>query len=126
MLKIYALHEILHEKDFSPDSLDCQAPRIWNDQCSDCICDSSNEMWYYELGICDVRECSNPSEKLFIKNNQVITINDIDSTIVYKQVNVLRFIDDMAYIDRGLDRGELLCMTNLDVMYDGMKIRLAQ
>ena len=63
---------ILHEKDFSPDSLDCQAPRIWNDQCSDCICDSSNEMWYYELGICDVRECSNPSEKLFIKNNQVI------------------------------------------------------
>ena len=56
----------------------------------------------------------------------MITINDIDSTIVYKEVNVLRFIDDMAYIDTGLDRGELLCMTNLDVMYDGMKIRLAQ
>ena len=65
-------------------------------------------------------------DREFIKNNQVITINDIDSTIIYKQVNVLRFIDDMAYIDTGLDRGELLCMTNLDVMYDGMKIRLAQ
>ena len=65
-------------------------------------------------------------DREFIKNNQVITINDIDSTIVYKKINVLRFIDDMAYIDTGLDRGELLCMTNLDVMYDGMKIRLAQ
>ena len=31
----------------------------------------------------------------------------------------------MAYIDTGLDKGELLCMTNLDVMFDGMKIRLA-
>ena len=65
-------------------------------------------------------------DREFIKNNQVITINGIDSTIVFKQVSVLRFIDDMAYIDTGLDRGELLCMTNLDVMYDGMKIRLAQ
>mgnify|MGYP001161220529 FL=1 len=65
-------------------------------------------------------------DREFIKNNQVITINDVDSTIAYKQVNVLRFIDDMAYIDTGLSIGDLLCMTNLDVMYDGMKIRLAQ
>lgn len=61
-----------------------------------------------------------------IKNNQVLTINESDSSIVYKQVHVLRFIDDMAYIDSGLDGETLLCMTNLDVMYDGMKIRLAQ
>ena len=61
-----------------------------------------------------------------IKNNQVLTINESDSSIVYKQVHVLRFVDDMAYIDSGLDGETLLCMTNLDVMYDGMKIRLAQ
>ena len=61
-----------------------------------------------------------------IKNNQVLTINKSDSSIVYKQVHVLRFVDDMAYIDSGLDGETLLCMTNLDVMYDGMKIRLAQ
>ncbi len=61
-----------------------------------------------------------------IKNNQVLTINESDSSIVYKQVHVLRFVDDMAYVDSGLDGETLLCMTNLDVMYDGMKIRLAQ
>jgi len=98
---------ILHRKNFSPDSLDCIEPRVWNDKCSDCICDSHKEMWYYELGICDVRECPNPSEKIFIKNNKVICeepptledISDYDEDENYfeslsQKIVTLKFIDN--------------------------------
>ena len=64
-------------------------------------------------------------ERELIKNsNQVVTINKIDSTLKYQDINILRYIDDSAMIDSGLPANVLICTTNLDVMYNGMKIRI--
>ena len=62
--------------------------------------------------------------ELIKNNNEVITINRKDSTLSYKTVNILRYIDDTALISSGLESNSMLCITNLDLMYDGMKIQL--
>ncbi len=62
--------------------------------------------------------------ELIKNNNQVITINKIDSTLKYEDINVLRYVDDTALINGGLPDEVSICITNLDIMYDGMKIRI--
>ena len=64
------------------------------------------------------------NRELIRNNNQVIIINEIDTTLDYKSVNIIRYIDDFALINKGLDYKTSICLTNLDVMYDGMKVQL--
>jgi len=64
-------------------------------------------------------------DRELVKNtNQVVTINKADSTLKYEDINILRYVDNSAIIDSGLYDEVLLCRTNLDVMYNGMKIRI--
>jgi len=64
-------------------------------------------------------------DRELIKNkNQVVTINRADSTLKYEDINVLRYVDDTALINGGLPDEVSVCITNLDVMYNGMKIRI--
>ena len=64
-------------------------------------------------------------DRELIKNkNQVVTINKADSTLKYEDINVLRYVDDTALINGGLPDEVSVCITNLDVMYNGMKIRI--
>ena len=62
--------------------------------------------------------------ELIKNNNQVVTINKADSTLKYEDINVLRYVDDTALINGGLPDEVSVCITNLDVMYNGMKIRI--
>ena len=62
--------------------------------------------------------------ELIKKNNQIVTINKVDSTLKYQDIDILRYVDDFALINSGLDNKVLICTTNLDVMYNGMKIRI--
>ena len=62
--------------------------------------------------------------ELIKKNNQIVTINKVDSTLKYQDIDILRYVDDFALINSGLDNNVLICTTNLDVMYNGMKIRI--
>ena len=62
--------------------------------------------------------------ELIKNNNEIITVNQTDSTLSYQTVTILRYIDDTALISSGLNQNSLLCITNLDLMYDGMKIQL--
>ena len=62
--------------------------------------------------------------ELIKNNNQVVTINTIDSTLEYLDINILRYIDDSALINKGLIDEVTICTTNLDIMYNGMKIRV--
>ena len=64
------------------------------------------------------------NRKLIKNNNQVILVNPIDSTLQYKFVNILKYIDEEVYVREGLVVNDLLCITNLDVMYDGMKVKI--
>ena len=57
-------------------------------------------------------------------NNKVVVVNTIDSTLDFRSVNILRYIDDIALIDKGLSDQIPICLTNLDVMYSGMKVQL--
>ena len=64
-------------------------------------------------------------DRELIKNkNQVVTINKADSTLKYEDINVLRYVDDTALINGGLPDEVSVCITNLDIMYNGMKIRI--
>ena len=62
--------------------------------------------------------------ELINNNNQVITINKADSTLKYQDIDILRYVNDFALINSGLPNKVSICTTNLDVMYDGMKIRI--
>lgn len=62
--------------------------------------------------------------ELIKKNNQIVTINKVDSTLKYQDIDILRYVDDFALINSGLDNKVSICTTNLDVMYNGMKIRI--
>ena len=62
--------------------------------------------------------------ELIKNNNQVVTINKADSTLKYEDINVLRYVDDTALINSDLPDGVSICITNLDIMYNGMKIRI--
>ena len=64
-------------------------------------------------------------EREFIKkDNKVIVVNELDTTLDFRTVNILRYIDDIALIDKGLTDQIPICLTNLDVMYHGMKVQL--
>ena len=61
----------------------------------------------------------------FIKNsNEIVAVNTLDSTLIFKEVNILRYDNDTALIDEGLTNEILVCITDLDVMYSGMKVQL--
>ena len=60
-----------------------------------------------------------------IKNtNQVVIVNELDSTLEFRSVNIIRYVDDNALINKGLNNEVPICITNLDVMYNGMKVQL--
>ena len=60
-----------------------------------------------------------------IKNkNQVVVVNKSDTTLDFRSVNIIRYIDDIALINKGLAPQDLICLTNLDVMYSRMKVQL--
>ena len=64
------------------------------------------------------------NRELIRNNNQVIIVNELDTTLEFRKVNIVRYIDDNALINKGLDNQIPICITNLDVMYDGMKVQL--
>ena len=60
-----------------------------------------------------------------IKNkNQIFLVNPLDTTLDFRTINVIRYVDDMAFIDNGLKDRDLICLTNLDIMYNQMKVQL--
>ena len=61
---------------------------------------------------------------LIKNNNEVVVVNELDSTLDFRAVNILRYIDDIALINKGLSGEIPICLTNLDVMYSGMKVQL--
>ena len=61
---------------------------------------------------------------LIKNNNEIAIVNKVDTTIDFKTVNVIRYIDDIAFIDRGITPQTPICLTTLDVMYKGMKVQL--
>ena len=64
-------------------------------------------------------------DREFIKNNnEVVVVSMRDTTLDYKKVNILRYINDIALIDKGLKKEASICLTNLDIMYSGMKVQL--
>ena len=64
------------------------------------------------------------NRELIRNGNQVVTINQLDTTLDFRSVNIIRYVDDNALINQGLDNQTSICITNLDVMYNGMKVQL--
>ena len=64
------------------------------------------------------------NRELIRNNNQVIIVSEIDTTLDFRSVNIIRYVDDFALINKGLDYEIPICKTNLEVMYNGMKVQL--
>jgi len=64
------------------------------------------------------------NRELIRNNNQVIIVSEIDTTLDFRLVNIIRYVDDFALINKGLDYEIPICKTNLDIMYNGMKVQL--
>ena len=64
------------------------------------------------------------NRELIRNNNQVIIVSEMDTTLDFRSVNIIRYVDDFALINKGLDYEIPICKTNLDVMYNGMKVQL--
>jgi len=62
----------LNKKKEKAAEIYCELPRLWRDSCSECVCKNDNEIWYYELEACDVRDCKNSNQQIIIKNNKIV------------------------------------------------------
>ena len=56
--------------------------------------------------------------------NRVLIVDDGDH-IRFREVTILRFAGNRAIITDGLDRGEKICVSSLEAVTDGMKVRTA-
>jgi RND family efflux transporter MFP subunit len=57
-----------------------------------------------------------------IRNASEILIVDEENRLRFREVELLRVYGDEAYIDGGLSRGELICISPLQVVVDGMRV----
>ncbi len=57
------------------------------------------------------------------KLDQTLVVSD-DGRLHFRTVNVLRFVGERALIDGGLERGEHVVTTRLDIVVEGMKVRI--
>ena len=64
------------------------------------------------------------NRELIKNNNEVVVVNESDTTLDFRSVNIIRYVNDIALINKGLAPETLICLTNLDVMYNGMKVQL--
>ena len=61
------------------------------------------------------------SRDLIYQQDNIIIIAS-DSTIEIRKINILKTENKNVLIDNGIKNGELLCLTNLDVLYNGMSV----
>lgn len=68
-------------------------------------------------------------EKVFVlprsalqANNQVFIVSE-DNKLVFRDVDILRIVDEEVYIVDGLKRGEIICLTTLGNAVEGMTVR---
>jgi multidrug efflux system membrane fusion protein len=55
-------------------------------------------------------------------NNQVYIIN-ADNELVFRDVDILRLVDEDVYIRAGLESGEIVCLSTLSSAIEGMTVR---
>jgi RND family efflux transporter MFP subunit len=56
------------------------------------------------------------------KDDQVLIV-DVDNRLIFRDVTVLRMVNDQVYISAGLNSGEQLCISALDNALEGMSVR---
>ena len=56
-------------------------------------------------------------------NNQVYVI-DSEGKLRFRKVDVLRIVEEDVFIQAGLKRGELVCVSPLEAAIDGMPVRI--
>lgn len=57
-----------------------------------------------------------------IRNASEVLIVDEENRLRFREVELLRVYGDEAYIDGGLSRGELICISPLQTVVDGMRV----
>lgn len=55
----------------------------------------------------------------------MVLIVDDDDHIRFREINILRLSGNRAIVTGGLNRGEKVCVSSLEAVTDGMKVRTA-
>ncbi len=57
-----------------------------------------------------------------IRNASEVLVVDEDNRLRYRKVELLRVYGDDAFINSGLSKGELVCISPLQIVVDGMRV----
>ena len=60
-----------------------------------------------------------------IRSDGRVLVVDADQQLRFREIDVLRTTDDTAYVQGGLQADETLCLSPLESVVDGMRIRIA-
>ena len=58
-----------------------------------------------------------------LQQDDRVYVVDADNRLEFRDVTVLRMLDDEVYISSGIERGERVCLSNLDVAIEGMSVQ---
>lgn len=61
-----------------------------------------------------------------LRNDSQVLVLDNEDKLRFREVKVLRLVDDLAYIGAGVKRGERICVSVLQSTFDGMRVRVVQ
>lgn len=58
-----------------------------------------------------------------LQQDDRVYVIDADNRLEFRDVTVLRMLDDEVYIASGIERGERVCLSSLDVAIEGMSVQ---
>ena len=61
-----------------------------------------------------------------LRNDSQVLVLDNEDKLRFRDVKVLRLVDDLAYVGAGLKSGERICVSALQSTFDGMRVRVVQ
>ena len=59
-----------------------------------------------------------------IQANQQVYVIAGDRTIEFRDVEIIRMVDESVYVVGGIDNGELVCLSTINNAVEGMSVRL--
>ena len=61
-----------------------------------------------------------------LRGRDVVAVIDADERLSLRKVSVLRVDGDRVLVDAGLEAGERICTSPLDLAVDGMRVRVVK
>ena len=61
-----------------------------------------------------------------VRDGNQVWVVDSDSRLVFRDINILKAETDRLIIDEGIQEGDLICVSTLDAVVEGMEVAVAE